>query len=165
MLAFIIVQDAALCSLHFACSWQWWKSPNQLFCSSADVCSCYQVWVWIMLLLSTTCRLKSRKMISGLIMLQDCGFVHIGISSGYSVWQIEIFHGASTLEGMASEWVLFHVVTNIFFIFILVLLCMPVQMTAQKISDKIKTVGHEAHKTDPKFNSVFFHIGLKTLTK
>lgn len=53
-------------------------------------------------------------------------------------------HGARTLEGMASQWVLFHVVTNIFFIFILVLLCMPVQMTAQKISDKLKTVGYEA---------------------
>jgi hypothetical protein len=39
------------------------------------------------------------------------------------------------------------------------------EMTAQKISDKIKTVGHEAHKTDPKFNRVFFHIGLKTLTQ
>jgi hypothetical protein len=76
-----------------------------------------------------------------------------------------MFHGAHTLEGMASQWVLFHVVTNVFFIFILVLLCMPVQMTAQKISDKIKTVGHEVHKTDPKFNNVFFHIGLKTLTK
>jgi hypothetical protein len=77
-------------------------------------------------------------MISGLIMLQDCGIVHIGISFGYIVWQIEMCHGARTLEDMASQWVLFHLVTNIFFIFILVLLCMPVQMTAQKISDKIK---------------------------
>lgn len=91
-----------------------------------------------MLLVSITHRLKSRKMISGLIMLQDCGIVHIGISSGYIVWQIEMCHRAHTLEGMASQWVLFHVVTNVFFIFILVLLCMPVQMTAQKISDKIK---------------------------
>jgi hypothetical protein len=47
-------------------------------------------------------------------------------------------HGARVLEGMESQWVLFHVVTNIFFIFIRVLLSMPVQMTAQKISDKIK---------------------------
>jgi len=41
-------------------------------------------------------------------------------------------------HGMASQWVLFHAVATIFFIFILLLLCMPVQMTAQKISDKIK---------------------------
>jgi hypothetical protein len=38
-----------------------------------------------MLFVSITRRLKSRKMISGLIMLQDCGIVDIGISSGYIV--------------------------------------------------------------------------------